>query len=179
MTGTESKQRNPLLKAALIGTLAFGVTACTQEEQGTVFGAIIGAVIGNSIEGGGRRGNSGAGMVIGTMIGASIGNSVGKKLDDADRREMRRAHTNAFESNRSGQRSNWHNPDSGNRGWVEPEPAYQNTYGQYCREYTQTVVIGGEEQQGYGKACRQPDGTWEIVNPNSNKYKDKPKKNRY
>ena len=32
-----------------------------------------------------------------------------------------------------------------------------------CREFQQTIVVNGEQQQGYGKACRQPDGTWKIV----------------
>ena len=162
-------KRNPILKAVLIGSFAFSLSACTQEEQGTFFGAIIGGLVGAQID----SGDSGAGVIIGSMVGASMGSSVGRKLDDADRRAMRSAHINAFENSRSGQRSTWHNPDSGNRGWVEPEPAYQNTYGQYCREYTQTIFVAGQEQQGYGKACRKQDGSWEIVNPNSNKYKDK------
>ena len=35
--------------------------------------------------------------------------------------------------------------------------------GQYCREYTQTVYISGQKQQAYGNACRQPDGSWQVV----------------
>ena len=35
--------------------------------------------------------------------------------------------------------------------------------GRYCREYTQEVKIGGESQQAYGTACRNPDGSWEIM----------------
>lgn len=34
----------------------------------------------------------------------------------------------------------------------------------YCREYTQSVVIGGMHQIAYGTACRQPDGSWRAVN---------------
>lgn len=37
-------------------------------------------------------------------------------------------------------------------------PAYA---GQYCREYTQTVYIGGRAVEAYGTACQQPDGSWE------------------
>jgi hypothetical protein len=33
----------------------------------------------------------------------------------------------------------------------------------YCREYTQTFSIGGEKETGYGTACLQPDGSWQIV----------------
>jgi hypothetical protein len=31
-----------------------------------------------------------------------------------------------------------------------------------CREFTQTVVIGGQTRQAVGRACPQPDGTWRI-----------------
>jgi heme exporter protein D len=35
--------------------------------------------------------------------------------------------------------------------------------GQYCREYQQTVTVGGRSEQAYGTACMQPDGAWHIV----------------
>jgi hypothetical protein len=33
----------------------------------------------------------------------------------------------------------------------------------YCREFQQTVTIGGNSEQAYGTACMQPDGAWEVV----------------
>jgi len=35
--------------------------------------------------------------------------------------------------------------------------------GRYCREFLQEVVIGGRKEQAYGTACRQPDGSWEVI----------------
>lgn len=35
----------------------------------------------------------------------------------------------------------------------------------YCREFTQPLNIGGRAEHGYGTACQQPDGSWEIVKP--------------
>jgi hypothetical protein len=35
--------------------------------------------------------------------------------------------------------------------------------GRYCREFQQTVEVGGKSEQAYGTACQQPDGSWEIV----------------
>lgn len=32
-----------------------------------------------------------------------------------------------------------------------------------CPEFQQTVTIGGKEEQTYGTACLQPDGSWEVV----------------
>lgn len=34
---------------------------------------------------------------------------------------------------------------------------------EYCREYTKTIRVGGQMESGYGTACLQPDGAWEIV----------------
>jgi hypothetical protein len=33
---------------------------------------------------------------------------------------------------------------------------------QGCREFDTPVTIGGQQQQAYGTACLQPDGSWKI-----------------
>jgi len=33
-----------------------------------------------------------------------------------------------------------------------------------CREYQSTTTIAGQPESVVGTACRQPDGTWRIVN---------------
>lgn len=70
-----------------------------------------------------------------------------------------------LEYNRTNQASTWVNPDTGLSGSAVPTRTYQNGVGQPCREFTQTIIVAGEEQQGYGTACRQPDGSWQIVSP--------------
>lgn len=35
--------------------------------------------------------------------------------------------------------------------------------GRYCREFQHEITIGGRKEQSYGTACRQPDGSWEII----------------
>src|ERR1044072_1885041 len=49
-------------------------------------------------------------------------------------------------------------PDAGNTGSVTPvrEGRVAST-GEYCREFQQTVQVGGKSQNAYGTACRQPD----------------------
>ena len=42
-----------------------------------------------------------------------------------------------------------------------------STNGRYCREFRQTVTVGGKTENAYGVACRQPDGAWEIVSTGS------------
>jgi hypothetical protein len=42
---------------------------------------------------------------------------------------------------------------------------------QYCREYTQNIMVGGRMQEGYSTACMQPDGSWQQVS-SINRYPD-------
>ena len=57
----------------------------------------------------------------------------------------------------------WHDPDNGNQNQVTPTQDYTDGSGRYCREYQKVAVVNGQEQQTYGIACRQPDGTWRII----------------
>ena len=45
-----------------------------------------------------------------------------------------------------------------------PAPAPTPEQESYCREIIMDVVIDGVEQQAYGTACREPDGSWKIKN---------------
>ena len=148
---------------ALISTifLAGCIEGGQKQQMGTIAGAGLGALVGSQI---GHGKGQLAAVAIGTLVGAGIGNSIGKSLDKADRLALEKAQYQAFENNASGSDAVWHNPDSGNSGTVTPQRTYQTDGGQYCREFTQTITVGGEHQQGYGTACRRPDGSWEIVN---------------
>lgn len=55
----------------------------------------------------------------------------------------------------------WH--DSGAYGSVTPVRDGTDRGGRYCREFQHQIVVGNRQQSGYGIACRQPDGAWEIV----------------
>jgi surface antigen len=85
-------------------------------------------------------------------------------LDAADKKRAQEAASRALESAPSGTAVAWNNPDSGNSGTVTPTHTYQTASGQYCREYQQKIVVGGETHQAHGTACRQPDGSWKVVN---------------
>ena len=131
-----------------------------KEGAGTLLGAGTGALLGAQV--GGGRGNIVA-VAIGTLAGAIIGQEIGKSLDRADQMMMERNAQYALEYTRTNTPTTWRNPDSGNYGTITPTETYQNNSGQYCREYYQTVMVGGQPQQAYGTACRQPDGSWLIV----------------
>lgn len=148
---------------ALITTifLAGCVDGGQKQQMGTLVGAGLGALAGSQI---GHGKGQLAAVAIGTLVGAGIGNSVGKSLDRADRLAMQNAQYQALEKNASGSGEVWHNPDSGNSGSLTPRRTFQNDDGQYCREFTQTITVGGDSREGYGTACRRPDGSWEIMN---------------
>ena len=147
---------------AICAVAAVTVAGCTDEEVGTLVGAGAGAVVGKSI---GGHGTSGVvGTALGTLAGAWVGREVGRSMDEQDRMKMERTTENALENGRSGTAETWTNPDSGHTGTVTPQPAYKNDADNYCREYQQTVTINGKTETAYGTACRQPDGSWKVVN---------------
>ena len=140
--------------------------ACAQNGQygnkqviGGLGGAALGGWAGSTI--GGGKGQLAA-TAAGVLIGALIGSEIGRGLDDVDKLKAERAYTQATTAP-VGQEIAWSNPDTGNYGTVVPtrEGTKQST-GEYCREFQQTVVVGGNQEQAYGVACRQPDGQWEI-----------------
>lgn len=141
----------------IMGLLAASLTACsTNQDTGTLVGGVAGGLLGSQFGGGGGRI---AATIIGAGAGAFIGNRIGHSMDETDRLKAQEA----LNDNRVGQSSTWKNPDNGNTYTVTPTKTYKkdNTY---CREFTQTATIADKPQQIYGTACRQPDGTWKVVN---------------
>ena len=155
------------LRIALIALMAaaLALAACSQrpgqkETVGTIIGAAAGGLAGAQF--GKGRGKL-VTTTIGTLLGTLAGNEVGKSLDRADRLAVKRTTQESLESAPVGKTTTWKNPDTGNEGTVTPEKTYQRDDGTYCREFTQTIKVGGRTEEGYGTACRQPDGTWKIV----------------
>ena len=131
-----------------------------KEQIGAITGMIVGGALANDMAEGSK--NEGLATVLGAFIGGVMGQSIGSQLDELDRQMAQSAYNDALEYNRSDVSTDWVNPDSGNSGSFTPTRTYTMN-GRYCREYTQEIIIGGQKQTGYGTACRQPDGSWEIV----------------
>ena len=162
------------MKSVRIGAaalIALALVACTQgpngemetplggtkQTLGTLGGAGTGAFIGSQI---GHGSGNLAATAIGGLLGAFVGSEIGKSLDRADHAALQRTTQSTLETAPTGQTSTWQNPDSGHSGSVTPVKTYQTDSGQYCREFQQTVTVGGQTQQAYGTACRPPDGSW-------------------
>ncbi|PCK00383.1 MAG: hypothetical protein COA45_00965 [Zetaproteobacteria bacterium] len=145
----------------------FGLSACENLQTkgnkqliGAGSGALIGGILGSKVGGGsGQLWATGAGVLLGALVGSEIG----KSLDKADRQYMSQA-TYDVQSAPVGETISWNNPESGNSGDVVATKDGYSASGKYCREYQQTIYVGGREESAYGTACQKPDGSWEIVN---------------
>jgi surface antigen len=136
-----------------------GCDNVNNQDVGTVTGGVLGGLIGSRFGGGtGQMVAIGAGAVTGAYLGAQIG----KSMDMQDRARM----NNAFENNAVGQPAYWQNSNTGVAYDITPVHNVSYDGNPYCREYRSTAIINGKHQQIYGTACRQPDGSWQIVNTN-------------
>ncbi|MFQ5764629.1 MAG: RT0821/Lpp0805 family surface protein [Rhodospirillales bacterium] len=131
-----------------------------KQVTGTLIGGGLGALVGSQI--GGGKGQLAA-VALGTLGGAFLGSEIGGSLDRADRLHAERNAKKALEYSRTGTTSSWRNPDSGYSGTFTPTRTFRSAGGQDCREFHTTVTLGGREEDATGRACRQPDGTWRVV----------------
>jgi surface antigen len=145
---------------------ALAVSGCAEWQGqpktagGTIIGAGLGGLAGSQFgHGRGSLVTTGAGVLLGALLGSQVGQS----LDRADRLTMEQTTQQTLEGTRTGEAVPWRNPDTGNYGTVRPVQTYQRAGGQVCREFQQTITVGGRTEEGYGTACRQPDGSWRIV----------------
>jgi len=160
MSGTTSKL---IVVLAIVALLLSGCAQTGQTVRNnpkTTMGGMLGAASGGLIAA--AAGGGAAGIVGGVLLGGLVGGAIGNHLDQRDKELAMQAANQAFENGRSGERSAWQNPDTGNSGSVTPTRTYQAASGGYCREYQQEIIVGGEPQKSYGTACRQPDGSWKV-----------------
>ena len=150
----------PLLLLVFVLTSCASLQQSYEENPKALLGGLLGAGAGAGIAA--AAGGSPGVIVAAALGGALLGGFAGHKLDNRDKQMAAQAATKAFEQNQPGQPSVWNNPETGNSGSVTPTKTYQLATGQYCREYTQTITIGGEPQKTYGTACRQADGSWKV-----------------
>jgi surface antigen len=142
---------------------------------GTLIGGAAGAAIGSNV--GKGKGNIAA-IAVGTLVGAGIGNSLsGGRVYAANYDQGNgRGHGYGHQKHNKHYDNYHYQPYYGytTTTYSSYEPYYYrpqvievNSYQQaepeeYCREFSQGINIGGKIQPGYGIACLQPDGSWEI-----------------
>lgn len=148
------------LVAGMITLVAFDMAGCTPGNNvpgSTAAGAIAGGLLGTAI-----FHNQVAGAIGGALVGGIVGNQIGQYMDRQDEINMQSAIVNTPVNHQA----SWTSDKAGPNGQpvtytVRPVRVYTVAH-RYCREYQTTVTIGGEVKKAYGKACRQPDGSWKI-----------------
>ena len=149
-------------KLMLVGLVSLPlVSGCaTKMETGTVVGALTGGALAYGL--GQDSSKKELWTVLGIGLGAMIGQNIGKQLDERDRILMGQTFNHTMEKAPINATGQWQNPDTGHGGSVTPTRTFVTDTGTPCREFTQTVSIGGKTEEAYGTACRQADGSWKI-----------------
>jgi surface antigen len=138
---------------ALIAALAT-LTACGttgNSDDGGTSGGLLGS------DDGGSSGTTSA--IVKSMRGGLIGGSIGAGLSDDEKSRALEAEYRALEYAQAGQSVAWKGDDDATRGEAKAASPYR-VGSQDCRQYTQTVVRGGQPRTARGTACRNADGSW-------------------
>lgn len=81
-------------------------------------------------------------------------------VNEQAQREYEDAQIRATEAD-VGERIYWDTDDA--YGYVVTTREGRNQSGLPCREFQQSITVGGKSEEAYGTACLQPDGAWKIV----------------
>lgn len=148
-----------LMAGALLGACANNESGSRQ--VGTVVGGVLGAILGSKLgEGSGRT----VSIALGAGLGALLGNEVGRRLSKLDHKMANANLNKTLESSESDEGSSWSNPKTGNTGTATAgEPYEQASNGRDCRDFETTVYTEDGEHIANGTACRNDDGSWEVV----------------
>lgn len=142
---------------AYVPPFDLGLGRCNRDVLGALIGGAGGAALGTTV---GRGDGRTAAIVGGAILGVLVGGGIGRSMDNVDQNCIGQA----LEHAPDGRPIVWQNPTGNAQYQVVPTRTVQVADGRYCREYTTTAVIAAKTQQVYGRACRQPDGSWEIQN---------------
>jgi surface antigen len=126
-----------------------------ESDAGQILGGVAGAAAGSQVgEGSGQT----VATIAGALIGAVVGERIGARMEDDDEQYT----ALALEENETGETAAWENPDTGNEFWVTPTETFEDS-GRPCREFEFRVETEDGEDEQERTACRNSDGTWEIV----------------
>lgn len=143
--------RQILIALATLGLLSIG--CATRQQTGAVVGAGAGGAAGAAV----TEGHP-VGILLGAIFGAALGSEIGRTLDEYDRRRA----AVILESNRTYEPGAWTNPDTGQAYRMTPVRTYRDERGP-CREFRMEAQVGDGWEEVYGTACRQADGSWQII----------------
>jgi surface antigen len=94
--------------------------------------------------------------------GGLVGGEFGAKLVKADKQIALNAEYKALEYGKGSEAIDW----TGSTGTVGGKVIAGQPYrvgSQDCRQYSHTITTAGVDQSARGTACRNPDGTWTLL----------------
>jgi len=124
---------------------------------GGVIGAATGGYVGSKL---GKGDGKLAATAVGTLVGAVIGRAVGEQLAQAENT----CFSQTFEHVPDRETIVWRDNRRDAEYRVTPERTIKTASGEYCREYTAKATVDGRPVTRHGTACRQPDGSWKLIN---------------
>jgi surface antigen len=139
----------------VVPDLGIELGRCDRGVIGAVLGGVAGGVIGSQV---GKGSDRTVATIGGAIVGVLIGGVIGRSMDRADHACV----AQTLERAPARHAVTWSNPDGGHYR-VVPMQGYEDGQGRICRDYRTTAFIEGRQQQLYGTACRQPDGSWQRV----------------
>jgi surface antigen len=181
-----------LAAAALFVTAAFAAPSHADDTNlgGVVIGGAIGGLLGSTL-------GKGRGRLVATATGALVGSMFSKHLAQGQRgyvsrpaprpvyHHQRRGHRKAHRHHRRDRRHAYRSRNHGNHNsrvvyvcpvtppvtdTVQITTVYDTASGRYYREYQREVIINGQPVAAYGRACQQPDGSWQIIDAERQTY---------
>lgn len=124
---------------------------------GGLVGAAAGGLAGSQF---GKGQGKLAATALGTLVGFVIGQEVGRSFERVDETCFSRT----FEHVPDRETIVWQDPRHSAQYQVTPVRTAEASDGMYCREYQAKATVGGKISETYGTACRQPDGSWKLMN---------------
>jgi len=143
-------------------TLVLALADCQAGGSGpdTAVGSPRGAVAGSRPAAADE--SAAARAAAGARLDGLLGAGIARALDSGSQVLQADTIDRTLEIAPPGAVATWSNPRNGAHGTVKLVRSYLSPAGDYCREFEQTVTIGGRLRQSQGTACRQPDGTWRM-----------------
>ena len=116
---------------------------------------------GTPLFGSASSGQTTAAAISATDISAFIHEDAASQLTAKERAEAASAQFYALQFGRVGAPRTWQG-DSGASGRVSVGP-YVRVNSLDCRQFSHTVTVDGQSYESSGSACRETDGSWDVV----------------
>ncbi len=152
------------LRTAVVVLMSGSLLGCANNEDasrsvGSVIGAVVGGILGAKL---GKGAGRAASVALGVGLGGLMGDELARQMTMRDREMASENLQNTLEDGEPGQPAPWSNPDSGNSGQAVAAGGFTQASSD-CRNFETTVFTDEGEHVATGTACRNDDGSWQVV----------------